>query len=345
MVTTFIINGPGKILGGDGSQYLLKHGGSYVRVHPCKLQLVDPLARNDDCVQSTHSVSNQRVPAAERTSTGVDIGTQYDGFVDEDYDSDEDVIRSCAPLSPPPTPEEGPHLNNVPIRRLSEVSSEGSEADEEDHDYSQEDHQSSSNVQEEGEDNLISDDPHISVMPQNTNKSKIPCAVSRLADYDKPPREHPHEVVHQEASSCDDIVETVISQDHDEDCDEITMVNSPRDLPKPSTKIRFRQSKVSEEEWCQGEVIRRAGKTTTANWHFMNKKHQDEESTRCVSLKVHSGKKLYRRTRFLTRKCIMAYAQMVIVLTYPRRKKLKNGKNLEGGRYESVQDQQEMGLH
>ena len=278
-------HGPAKILGRDGSQYLLKHGGSYVRVHPCKLQLVDPLAMNDVCVQSIHSASNQRVPAAERTSTGVDIGTQYDGFVDEDYDSDEDVIRSCAPLSPPPTPQEGPHLNNVPIRRLSEVSSEGSEVDEEDHDYSQENHQSSPNVQEEEEDNLVPDDPHISVMPPNTDKCKIPRAVSRLADFNKPPREHPPEVEHQDACSSDDVVETVISQDLDEECDELTVVKSPRDLPKPSTKIRFRQNRDSEGEWCQGEVISRAGKSTTANWHFMNIKHQDEESARCVSLK------------------------------------------------------------
>ena len=34
-------HGPAKVLGQDGSQFLLKHGGRYIRVHQCKLQLVE----------------------------------------------------------------------------------------------------------------------------------------------------------------------------------------------------------------------------------------------------------------------------------------------------------------
>ena len=32
-------HGPARVLGKDSHQYLLKHGGIYVRVHPCRMQL------------------------------------------------------------------------------------------------------------------------------------------------------------------------------------------------------------------------------------------------------------------------------------------------------------------
>ena len=45
-------HGPAKIIGKDGKNYLLKQGGAYIRVHPCKLQLVsksDSLSIEKDC--------------------------------------------------------------------------------------------------------------------------------------------------------------------------------------------------------------------------------------------------------------------------------------------------------
>lgn len=244
-------HGPAKVLGRDGSQYLLKHGGSYVRVHPCKMQLVNPLTEDDGCVKSGKSVTTN-----DRISTAVDRGTQYDAIVDtaSDSDEDEDGIVSCAPPSPPPTPLEVPHLNVSP-----QIPSDATE-DEEEQDNSQE----VSNVHQ---------------------LDKLPRAVSRLADFNKPPLEYLSEVEDQE-----NLVETAISQDLSKDLlphgdRQITVVKTPKDLPKTSMKIRFRLNKELEEEWCQGEVVSRAGKTTTGNWHFMNVKHQEEESARCISLK------------------------------------------------------------
>ena len=39
--------GPAKVLGKDSSQILIKHGGSYLRVHPCRLLPVNKSVRND----------------------------------------------------------------------------------------------------------------------------------------------------------------------------------------------------------------------------------------------------------------------------------------------------------
>ena len=38
--------GPGKIIGKEDKYILVKHGGYYIRVHPCSLQLVDSIGPN-----------------------------------------------------------------------------------------------------------------------------------------------------------------------------------------------------------------------------------------------------------------------------------------------------------
>ena len=52
-------HGPAKVLGRDGPQYLLKHGGLYVRVHPCKMRLMDHLSQVESPVRSTASVESE----------------------------------------------------------------------------------------------------------------------------------------------------------------------------------------------------------------------------------------------------------------------------------------------
>ena len=36
------LKGPGKVIGQDGQQALIKHGGMYVRVHPCRIMFEKP---------------------------------------------------------------------------------------------------------------------------------------------------------------------------------------------------------------------------------------------------------------------------------------------------------------
>ena len=39
--------GPGTVIGQDGQQVLVKHSSSYVRVHPCQLQLINNMEENE----------------------------------------------------------------------------------------------------------------------------------------------------------------------------------------------------------------------------------------------------------------------------------------------------------
>ena len=41
--------GPGKVIGQDGQQVLIKHGGMYVRVHPCGVLLGKASVEEKDC--------------------------------------------------------------------------------------------------------------------------------------------------------------------------------------------------------------------------------------------------------------------------------------------------------
>ena len=39
------LKGPGKVIGQDGQQVLIKHGGMYVRVHPCRIMFEKQMSR------------------------------------------------------------------------------------------------------------------------------------------------------------------------------------------------------------------------------------------------------------------------------------------------------------
>ena len=56
-------HGPAKVLGKDSQNYLLKHGGQYIRVHPCRLQ---------SCSDDTH-ISKEKESSSE---TETDLGQQ-----------------------------------------------------------------------------------------------------------------------------------------------------------------------------------------------------------------------------------------------------------------------------
>ena len=61
--------GPATVLGKDGQQVLLKHGGYYVRVHPCRLTHV--VSRNNSNVPTSHTVDNNSQAATASSDSTV----------------------------------------------------------------------------------------------------------------------------------------------------------------------------------------------------------------------------------------------------------------------------------
>ena len=87
-------HGPAKVLGKDAQQYLLKHGGIYVRVHPCRIQLVqDKGAVNDQHMSQPCSKADAQTPP-----------TPVDQADPESSDEDCSPNHAISTLTPPPTP-------------------------------------------------------------------------------------------------------------------------------------------------------------------------------------------------------------------------------------------------
>ena len=89
-------HGPAKVLGKDAQNYLLKHGGIYVRVHPCRMQLVQEVDGNPGDLIAPVVDSTSVEPVVESVPPA-------DGSSDE---SDEDEVphRGRVPETPPATP-------------------------------------------------------------------------------------------------------------------------------------------------------------------------------------------------------------------------------------------------
>ena len=162
--------GPAKILGCEQSQYLLKHGGNYVRVHPCKLQLIESNFQKT-CVPITTDNSK------------VDVFTQYDdnacddNVVSDDSDSvDVHALHNSVP-TPPCTPLPPQPSNNLD----HSVVNDG-------HDVSVLENGLSPGVNVPG--TLNSGGHHEGNLNVNQksrgDKVNLPRAVERLLDYNKP---------------------------------------------------------------------------------------------------------------------------------------------------------------
>ena len=74
--------GPGKVLGHDGQQVLIKHGGIYVRVHPCR----EMLERKDQCPQNVTDCQCQYKKVDQSTDDKVNE-LNY-GMVDDHQDEE-----------------------------------------------------------------------------------------------------------------------------------------------------------------------------------------------------------------------------------------------------------------
>ena len=290
-------HGPAKVLGNDGSQYLLKHGGSYVRVHPCKMQKVslpdlanqvsNKVTQSDEssCVQEVKDGLTQENVRENLRSNPSDAfprhsqcnqNLQYDSDSDEEYNSSNQLPR--VPPTPPPTPaqvfvpnqgNDVPAVHVAPIVLDYDVHDAGFDVSMNQREADDKDSGPDVNVSEKGPDVSMSEKvAQASGNDVTTGQDKPPLARSRLDDFNKPPLQYsqgPNQVSN-------------ISADHG-----TTTVKSTKDLPTPSTSITYRQE--GQEEWNQAQVLSNAGKKNTGSWHYMNLKPQSEEAACCVSLK------------------------------------------------------------
>ena len=301
-------HGPGKVLGHDGSQYLLKHGGSYVRVHPCKMQLVDS---QKQVVPQSHASTQSSDPHAQvknHISQAItnDASTQYslDDNVESDSDSDDDYSKpvGSVPLTPPQTPAHPPpnnidaHVIPIQLNIDHELSEDEALESPERSSCSLQEYDSVSDVVNLSNDGALNDSVKMngsvkkggSKKSQVSKTSQVSRAVARLADYNKPPGQT--ETIRPVQTEIFSPVqtETISPVSLQPSTSETTspvpvVVKCPKDLPKPTTKISFRPE--GADQWTTGDVISGAGKRTTPNWHYMNIKPDTEESAKCFSLK------------------------------------------------------------
>ena len=87
--------GPGTVIGQDGQQVLVKHSSSYVRVHPCQLQLINNMKENE--LERRESVKRARKPNKKKDHNKI-IKPKCDRFQqwiyeDEDDETDEKVLQ------------------------------------------------------------------------------------------------------------------------------------------------------------------------------------------------------------------------------------------------------------
>ena len=160
--------GPAKILGCDKSQYLLKHGGNYVRVHPCKLQ---PIELNFQKTFVPNTTDNSKV----------DVSTQYDN-ADDDVSDDSDSVDAHVPHNSVPTPPCTP----LPLQTSNKL--DHSVRNYDNHGVSLSDNFTPPEIDVPG--TLTSGGLHegnLNVKQQpRGDKGNLPRAVERLLDYNNP---------------------------------------------------------------------------------------------------------------------------------------------------------------
>lgn len=106
-------HGPAKVLGRDAQQYLLKHGGVYVRVHPCRMQLLEEGA---EC--------SERQPSDVVTPANQQLSQEPSAVADSSSEDEGPQRPSGAALTPPDTPAHDrnliPHIPHIPVYDLDE---------------------------------------------------------------------------------------------------------------------------------------------------------------------------------------------------------------------------------
>lgn len=148
-------HGPAKVLGRDGQQYLLKHGGIYIRVHPCRMQHVTSCPESES---STSSESPAQTPPLRHDSNAGSPHAVTGADVSDDSD-DEEPTHQIIPLSPPPTPA-APLAPPFPPLELPRQPLPYEPL------------------------------PHSPPPPSDALPGRLPRALQRLQDYNRPPLQH-----------------------------------------------------------------------------------------------------------------------------------------------------------
>ena len=196
-------HGPAVVLGKDSASILLKHGGSYVRVHPCRMQPFnsDPDIMNPvETPVKTLPVVEQSVSSTNKTSP---ITTSSNP--DDEDDVDEDMPTSHLPITPPATPAFPEHQNIM--NNFEEPENNGVEHDDQDKELMTPNLRSSGNdsIQEYPDTEPYGyaesppqpefgtpPEPEFMTPPQPEfmtppeKPSKVPLSLARLLDHNKP---------------------------------------------------------------------------------------------------------------------------------------------------------------
>ena len=116
--------GPATVLGKEGQQVLLKHGGFYIRVHPCRLRKArEQSTPNNQGVNTEQTSSNPLDNPVSSTTTSVPESpiTPSDSDTDSDNETrptDHHHTSAIAP-TPPPTPRTtAVNRRNLPRRAI-----------------------------------------------------------------------------------------------------------------------------------------------------------------------------------------------------------------------------------
>lgn len=221
--------GPAKVLGKDGFQFLLKHGGVYIRVHPCKMQLVEPQDQEDE------------TPKIATTDRENDTLTQK--------------VNTDIEMSTPDREDEAPE-------------------DEDHFNYG---------IRNQDMENDESEDPVEMNNPQEGRKESTPRAIARLADYNKPPDKSVNMKTKEECNTVENLARSVENKTTEEADEKFIKATKSIYLPKVHSTIQYR--KEGDSTWHKAEIVSKAGKSTTGNWHFMNIKYPGEDDAKCVSMK------------------------------------------------------------
>ena len=258
-------HGPAVVLGKDAQNYLLKHGGIYVRVHPCRLQLVE-----DKCYIHDSSIESKHVSSEEsQLLSGVNNSSETSWDVNNDNSSSNEGEHiqdlSETPVTPPATPVNNLAREIMPSSQaISPIRLERCSIKEFHEDVS-----SPSSVAPLEMGNLEEEHEHSSV-----SRGYIPAAVWRLLPHNTSldrSLQHHSDTQNQasQSESPQSLAPTVIPSVHDEQISPVShVIRSTKDLLKPQTSIIFRYP--AEDSWSKADIVSEAGKSHTKNWHYKN---------------------------------------------------------------------------
>ena len=87
-------HGPGSVIGQDGQQVLVKHGSTFVRVHPCNLQLVNNTQMTDDKISKDDKTIENTASTISDMDTPGDLKAEVPVEISDTSDEEENIIAN-----------------------------------------------------------------------------------------------------------------------------------------------------------------------------------------------------------------------------------------------------------